>query len=113
METLNFQFASVPASLAANPALCGVVGSGNLEILIKTGIEPAVCRVSIKTSARGFGDCVALVWAQQVNQGAETSDTQPFAPLLVNGLRRDVTRYGVNEAGVGRLDEHGVVLFFR
>ena len=56
METLNFQFASVPASLAANPALCGVVGSGNLEILIKTGIEPAVCRVSIKTSARGFGE---------------------------------------------------------
>ena len=56
MEKLNFQFDSVPASLAANPALCGVVGSGNLEILIKTGIEPAVCRVSIKTSARGFGE---------------------------------------------------------
>jgi malonate decarboxylase delta subunit len=56
METLEFRFDSVPAARAADPALCGVVGSGNLEILIKTGIEPAACRVSIKTSARGFGE---------------------------------------------------------
>ena len=56
METLDFQFASVPASLAANPALCGVVGSGNLEILIKTGDLPNQCVVEIKTSARGFAD---------------------------------------------------------
>ncbi|OMG53181.1 malonate decarboxylase acyl carrier protein [Azonexus hydrophilus] len=56
METLDFRFASKPVSRVADPALCGVVGSGNLEILIKTGSEPAACRVSIKTSARGFGD---------------------------------------------------------
>lgn len=56
METLDFRFDSAPAPRAANPALCGVVGSGNLEILVKTGIEPAACRVSIKTSARGFGE---------------------------------------------------------
>lgn len=56
METLEFRFDSAPAARAADPALCGVVGSGNLEILIKTGIEPAACRVSIKTSARGFGE---------------------------------------------------------
>lgn len=55
METLDFCFESAPATRAADPALCGVVGSGNLEILIKTGIEPTACRVSIKTSARGFG----------------------------------------------------------
>jgi malonate decarboxylase delta subunit len=55
METLEFRFNSKPAFRAADPALCGVVGSGNLEILIKTGIEPLACRVSIKTSARGFG----------------------------------------------------------
>jgi malonate decarboxylase delta subunit len=58
METLEFRFDSAPAPAlrAADPALCGVVGSGNLEILIKTGIEPSACRVSIKTSARGFGE---------------------------------------------------------
>lgn len=56
METLDFRFDSAPAPQATDPALCGVVGSGNLEILIKTGIEPAACRVSIKTSARGFGE---------------------------------------------------------
>lgn len=56
METLDFRFASKPAGSTADPALCGVVGSGNLEILIKTGSEPDSCRVSIKTSARGFGE---------------------------------------------------------
>ncbi|MFZ2971772.1 MAG: malonate decarboxylase acyl carrier protein [Ferribacterium limneticum] len=55
METLEFRFDSKPACRAANPALCGVVGSGNLEILVKPGDQPDVCQLSIKTSARGFG----------------------------------------------------------
>lgn len=55
METLEFRFASPPAGTAADPALCGVVGSGNLEILIRAGDDPAACQLSIKTSARGFG----------------------------------------------------------
>ena len=37
-------------------ALCGVVGSGNLEILLQPGVEAGACRVDIKTSARGFGE---------------------------------------------------------
>ena len=56
METLEFRFPSLPAGTAADPALCGVVGSGNLEILIRAGDDPAACQLSIKTSARGFGD---------------------------------------------------------
>ncbi len=56
METLNFRFNSKPAPPAADPALCGVVGSGNLEILIRPGDAPGVCQVRIKTSARGFGE---------------------------------------------------------
>ena len=56
METLNFQFASAPASAAADPALCGVVGSGNLEILLNAGDLPNQCVVEIKTSARGFDE---------------------------------------------------------
>jgi len=61
MEKLNFQFASMPASPAADPALCGVVGSGNLEILVKAGDVAAVCQVCIKTSARGFGETWSAV----------------------------------------------------
>jgi len=56
METLDFRFDSSPVSHPANPALCGVVGSGNLEILVQPGSEPGACQVSIKTAARGFGD---------------------------------------------------------
>ena len=56
METLNFRFDSKPLPTAANPALCGVVGSGNLEILVRPGDDPACCQVCIKTSARGFGE---------------------------------------------------------
>jgi len=56
METLDFRFTSTPAPRASDPALCGVVGSGNLEILVQPGAEPATCVLTIKTSARGFGD---------------------------------------------------------
>ena len=55
METLDFRFASQPLAPAADPALCGVVGSGNLEILVQPGEQPNACEVRIKTSARGFG----------------------------------------------------------
>lgn len=56
METLDFRFDSAPVSHPADPALCGVVGSGNLEILVKAGSESTACQVCIKTAARGFGD---------------------------------------------------------
>jgi malonate decarboxylase delta subunit len=56
METLDFSFDSKPASRTANPALCGVVGSGNLEILVRAGTRSDTCAVRVKTSARGFGD---------------------------------------------------------
>ena len=56
MENLEFLFESAPAPAATTPALCGVVGSGNLEILVTPGAEPAACAVSIRTSARGFGN---------------------------------------------------------
>jgi len=55
METLNFRFDSAPVPVAADAALCGVVGSGNLEILVRPGCEAAACAIEVKTSARGFG----------------------------------------------------------
>lgn len=56
METLDFRFDSQPVPRAADPALCGVVGSGNLEILVQPGEQSGCCQVQIKTSARGFGE---------------------------------------------------------
>ena len=58
METLEFQFAAPTAVPPATPVLCGVVGSGNLEILIEPGAAADACSISIQTSARGF----AAVW---------------------------------------------------
>lgn len=55
MENLTFQFSSAPSATAARPAICGVVGSGNLEILIRPDPAASVCTFCIQTSARGFG----------------------------------------------------------
>lgn len=55
METIHLQFPSEPATAAQRASLCGVVGSGNLEILIRPDSERSRCTLRIKTSARGFG----------------------------------------------------------
>jgi malonate decarboxylase delta subunit len=57
MEKLTFEFsggASVNATRA--PALVGVVGSGNLEVMIEPATLNGACAVEILTAARGFGD---------------------------------------------------------
>jgi len=54
LESLRFDFAGTRAAGAFAPVLVGVVGSGNLEVLL----EPAAgdrCAVAVETSARGFG----------------------------------------------------------
>jgi malonate decarboxylase delta subunit len=53
METLHFTFTARPAP-PAGPALCGVVGSGNLEVLILPKNASDACTVTVETSARGF-----------------------------------------------------------
>lgn len=57
METLNFRLESKPTEHAGAPSvLCGVLGSGNLEILLRKGTEPTICTVEVRTAARGFSD---------------------------------------------------------
>ena len=54
LETLDYAFTGTRPAGAFAPVLVGVVGSGNLEVLL----EPAAgnrCAVHIETSARGFG----------------------------------------------------------
>lgn len=61
LETLDYALPGTRPAGAFTPVLVGVVGSGNLEVLL----EPAAgndCRVHVETSARGFG----AIWSAVV-----------------------------------------------
>lgn len=55
METLHFRFEQGHRRLPAQPVLVGVVGSGNLEVLIEAASLDGACHIDITTAARGFG----------------------------------------------------------
>jgi malonate decarboxylase delta subunit len=59
METLHFRFEPGPylhqAPTTVAPELVGVVGSGNLEVLIEPASLDGACTIDISTAARGFG----------------------------------------------------------
>jgi malonate decarboxylase delta subunit len=55
MENLNYAFAGQNVPQKFDAILVGVVGSGNLEVLMEPGHDPARCTIAITTSARGFG----------------------------------------------------------
>ena len=60
LETLHYRFVgSQPAGTFA-PVLVGVVGSGNLEVLVEPSPGPD-CHFEVQTSARGFGSIWAAV----------------------------------------------------
>ena len=83
MERLEFELPSArPAGRHRRPAVVGVVASGNLEVLVEAAELPDRCRVSISTSAQGFGD----VWRAVVEDFA--------ARRPVGGLA-----FAVNDAG--------------
>jgi malonate decarboxylase delta subunit len=54
IESRDYRFAGTRAAGPFTPVLVGVVGSGNLEILIEP-IDGGDCEVHVETSARGFG----------------------------------------------------------
>ncbi|MFT5533582.1 MAG: malonate decarboxylase delta subunit [Burkholderiaceae bacterium] len=55
METLTYRFEHGQRRIPARPELVGVVGSGNLEVLIEPAEQGGACTVEISTAARGFG----------------------------------------------------------
>ncbi|MBV7537735.1 malonate decarboxylase acyl carrier protein [Duganella sp. sic0402] len=55
METLNYRFEQGIRRLSASPEVVGVVGSGNLEVLIEPADLNGACSVEITTAAVGFG----------------------------------------------------------
>ena len=55
METLNYRFEQGTRRLPAAPQVVGVVGSGNLEVLIESVPQDGACTIAISTAAVGFG----------------------------------------------------------
>jgi malonate decarboxylase delta subunit len=73
MERLQFDLECEPwqgqgpgQSPAGAPVVVGVVGSGNLEVLVEPGSPPGRCRVEVATSVRGFDDTWRAVLADFV-----------------------------------------------
>ena len=55
METLTYRFENGTRALPPQPRVVGVVGSGNLEVLIESMPQGGACTIDIKTAAVGFG----------------------------------------------------------
>jgi len=93
LEALDYRFAGKTQLGAFAPVLVGVVGSGNLEVLL----EPAAghhCEIHIETSARGFG----AIWQ------AVASDFHRRHDLA--GVRVSINDMGATPAVVSlRLDQ--------
>jgi malonate decarboxylase delta subunit len=93
LETLNYSLPGQRPAGTFAPVLVGVVGSGNLEVLL----EPAAgtqCDIHIETSARGFG----AIWEAVVR------DFHSRHPLA--GVRVSVNDMGATPAVVSlRLDQ--------
>jgi malonate decarboxylase delta subunit len=63
METLNFRFENGKRTITSPSQLVGVVGSGNLEVLIEPVPLGGACEIEVKTAANGFGTTWQAVMA--------------------------------------------------
>jgi len=55
METLRFSFPGGHALPAARSCIVGVLGSGNLEVLVENAQQSGACSIEVSTSIEGFG----------------------------------------------------------
>ena len=59
METLHYRYEAgdgpAPTAPTGRPALVGVVGSGNLEVLVEAASLDGACAIEVRTAAVGFG----------------------------------------------------------
>lgn len=56
MESLTFEYqGGKPANSEPEASLVGVVGSGNLEVLVERKNLNGACRIEVLTAATGFG----------------------------------------------------------
>ena len=93
LETLDFSFPGSRLAGTFAPVLVGVVGSGNLEVMLEAATGPD-CVVRVETSARGFGS----IWQ------AVMTDFHARHPLA--GVRVSINDMGATPAVVSlRLDQ--------
>lgn len=93
LETLAFRFDGRQTAGSFATIVVGVVGSGNLEVMVEPG-PGTDCTVQVETSARGFG----AIW-QAVVEGFHARH-----PL--GGLRISINDMGATPAVVGlRLEQ--------
>jgi len=93
LETLDFSFSGGRPAGAFAPVLVGVVGSGNLEVMLEPA-DGTACAVRVETSARGFG----AIWQAVMN------DFHQRHPLA--GVRVSINDMGATPAVVSlRLDQ--------
>ncbi|WLI91221.1 malonate decarboxylase acyl carrier protein [Massilia sp. R2A-15] len=75
METLEYRFEHGTRVLPPQPQVVGVVGSGNLEVLIESAPLAGACTIEIKTAAVGFGATWQAVM-QDFHQRWQLKDTR-------------------------------------
>lgn len=63
MEHFQIKLSAPAAADIRHPVICGVVSSGNLEVLMTQGVGNDSCTVDIHTSAVGFRDIWQAVLA--------------------------------------------------
>ena len=93
METLQFRFEAGTRPLAGTPQLVGVVGSGNLEVLIEPARLSGACEIEVRTAAVGFGATWQAVMADfharwQLADARISINDMGATPAVV-GLRLD------------------------
>jgi len=81
MERFEIKLSAANAG-SSGYALCGVVASGNLEVMVEPGSDPANCFIEVNTAAHGFEE----IWKAVL---ADFSAAHP-----VGGLR-----IAINDAG--------------
>lgn len=102
MEKMRFEFEGTRPPPAFAPVLVGVVGSGNLEVLVEPGAGRC-CAVEVNTSARGFRPIWEAVLrdfhAQQGWAGVRVSINDMGATPAVVSLRLGQAAAQIQEGG--------------
>jgi len=99
MEKLQFQLDSNSPSTTKRSVICGVVGSGNLEILVTKIENQHQCVIEVNTSATGF----EKVWYAVLNEFSQR--------YAVNGYKFQLNDMGATPAVVSlRLSQAVVML---
>ena len=89
MEQFSLALPSSPLPQGiVRAAICGVVSSGNLEVLVEPGASRDACEIEVNTSAHGFRD----IWQAVLKDFA--------ARHAVGGLRLSINDAGATPAVV-------------